>query len=311
MADEAPPQNQDAETPPLTREALDALEVTLKIDGSDQVRKIGDILNEAQKKGAADNSLREARETLESAKEEAEALLGDNKHAIEVYQNLVAAKAGDPDAIRRSIIGLGYKPEDVDALIAQYNEGAEPTGKAPVAAPPQLADATAADVTAFFKAAREQGVDPKVLANVLATGLKNQGKENVKTALTSGLTSLDTTRKLMGKGGDSAKALVEVAEAVLTRRLVETGRDPSPEFVKQAIETTGSLLGQLGTTTSPSPLEGDVLGIGESISGVADGTPDHLPDKPLKQPPITDTEAHNVWLTHRMREIARGEPGTP
>jgi hypothetical protein len=298
VSDAATDTKTPAETSPskLTAEQVAALEVPLTIDGETTNRTVADLMRDAQKQGAADNSLREAREQVKT-----------NQAAIGLYKNLMAAKGGDQDALKTAIVSMGYEEGAIDELLeAMAGGGEEEPKKGTLPAPtPQLDPATAQQVEAFFNVAKDQGLDAGQLAQALSAGVLAQGKKNIRTSIGDALKNDPEAAKMLEKGTDS-DAMTEIVESVLSRHLGETKQPLSRGAINHAVGTTRKLVQSLLKDAAKAQSQGpDILSLGGPQAHLEDLGPDHLPEKPAARPPITDVEGYDSFMTHRLREIAR------
>lgn len=292
-------------TPELTAEQINDLSVSLKIDGNDETRTVSQLIADAQKKGAADNSLREARE-----------LLKEHQTAISVYESLMKARGGDTDAMRSAIVGLGYDEEAVDEMLGLLQEteggeegggvGGEVGGQAAAAA--QFDSDTARSVKEFFDQARQMGMDPRSLMKILGEGVLKQGQTTVRAAVTDHMANHPEMAKILESGVDS-DALAEITEAILSRHLGETKQELTGEAIRFAVGEAAKHMNKLNPTGSKRSSAGnDVLGISGAQLGTEESSLGYLPEKPKERPSSTDDpEKFDAFITHRLQEIARAE----
>lgn len=307
---------------------------TLNVDGEDKETTLGAIVATAQKAGAVDNRLREASEKLAAAEKKLKDYGTDLGIVADLRQ---AGDNNDLDAMRRAAVGLGHPEADVDAQLAAIREiqaaqagGAPPVvgtpTKVPNAAgasqvsPPQIDPAAVAGALAqagldkdtitgfraFLGEAQRRGMDPAELGAVLSDSVRAQGKRELGQKLREKV--LDTPGLKPYTTVDSqTDALVGLAEAFLTRRMVQTrAREVTPDLIQASVQEARTILEKAGA----SAVQPAAVGLGPTPDAL--GFSDTYTEKPLKRPPSTEGDGYDNFIGQKlMRRFAEKsrEPG--
>lgn len=287
---EAQPLSVEEQADPANEQA-DILEqfVTLKINGIEQEMSMEDVIVLAQKNGAADQALADAKK-----------LARDNQQKISIGENLLKARGGDRDALIAMFVEAGNPREEVesavDTILQQYSgaplEGAE-QGANQQGEPAMSAEdiQLLKDFKGFRDNLKRAGIPLDEAGTLLAGGITGQARMNRATRIRNAVDAHPGLQDLYKSAPDS---VVDIVQGYVDR--ASGGGELTEDVLQRGLKQAATALKAL-PVAGRSATEDIALG---PYSGL---TPAEVKkDAPTKMPPIHSAE-HGSAMTKLLGEI--------
>lgn len=244
------------------------VKTVLKVDGLEREVTQEELVAIAQKNLAADQRLAEATR-----------LRDEHKIAVGLGADILKAKDGDMDALRRVGMALNYSQEELDAMLSQQPTRAPAGGRAAPAAPPAQPDWSKVP---GYDVLQNLGVSPQEFFAEAAASLIQEKRTGIEQDISRALDADDVLSQY-NHSKETRDKLTRVMGDAIHRIFRDSGgrtnyKDHGPDMIRAALREARELVGTFAGIRSRGEEIAASLGLPNAGTAVAGG-PNRTPEK--------------------------------